>query len=312
MAYDQRPGQDGQLGRPASEARSLSPRWQDGQPADTRRLEPYGVQQGYGQATRPYPQSGDDGRWRRPPEWQYAQHRDEQGNAQRGYSAGQPQSHTPPPPRPLPQPGQRGSGPPPPPPPPGNPQEPPYQAPRQPPDQEPYRPSRQSPHQGPYPAPYRGRRRGEPWPARHKVLTGLLGLIALIIVIVAANSGGSPAPTGSSTTAGLTTPTAAASATAAETPSQHPTHAAVVHTAPPVTSQITPTASHAPTTRTSAPVAPPPSSATSAGCHPLTSGGKCYAPGEYCPSSDHGATGVAGNGEAITCENNKGWRWEPS
>jgi hypothetical protein len=48
------------------------------------------------------------------------------------------------------------------------------------------------------------------------------------------------------------------------------------------------------------------------GCYPLTNGGNCYEPGEYCRDSDHGVSGVAGDGEAITCLDNDGWRWEPS
>jgi hypothetical protein len=47
-------------------------------------------------------------------------------------------------------------------------------------------------------------------------------------------------------------------------------------------------------------------------CTPLSNEGTCYEAGEYCRDSDHGATGVAGNGETITCANNDGWRWEPS
>lgn len=47
-------------------------------------------------------------------------------------------------------------------------------------------------------------------------------------------------------------------------------------------------------------------------CYPLTNGGNCYEPGEYCRNSDHGASGVAGDGEAITCAYNNGWRWEPN
>jgi hypothetical protein len=46
-------------------------------------------------------------------------------------------------------------------------------------------------------------------------------------------------------------------------------------------------------------------------CHPLTDGGTCYEPGEFCRTSDHGVTGVAGDGKTIVCENNDGWRWEP-
>jgi hypothetical protein len=47
-------------------------------------------------------------------------------------------------------------------------------------------------------------------------------------------------------------------------------------------------------------------------CYPTTDSGNCYEPGEYCRNSDHGTSGVAGDGETITCEDNNGWRWEPS
>lgn len=55
---------------------------------------------------------------------------------------------------------------------------------------------------------------------------------------------------------------------------------------------------------TSSPAAP-------AGCHPLSDKGTCYEPGEFCRTADHGMSGVAGDGKAITCEDNDGWRWEP-
>jgi hypothetical protein len=48
------------------------------------------------------------------------------------------------------------------------------------------------------------------------------------------------------------------------------------------------------------------------GCHPLSDEGTCYEPGEFCRTSDHGVTGLAGDGETITCKNNDGWRWEPA
>jgi hypothetical protein len=62
------------------------------------------------------------------------------------------------------------------------------------------------------------------------------------------------------------------------------------------------------------PTAAPVTAASSApaGCHPLTDSGNCYKPGEYCRDDDHGMSGVAGNGEAIICEDNDGWRWEPA
>ncbi|HEX4213410.1 MAG TPA: hypothetical protein VIA06_08815 [Candidatus Dormibacteraeota bacterium] len=72
-----------------------------------------------------------------------------------------------------------------------------------------------------------------------------------------------------------------------------------------------------PPTPTPAPRPPPPAPVTTPtpappGCHPLSDEGTCYEPGEYCRDSDHGASGIAGDGEAITCEDNDGWRWEPS
>jgi hypothetical protein len=59
-------------------------------------------------------------------------------------------------------------------------------------------------------------------------------------------------------------------------------------------------------------VASSPAATTPAGCSPLSNEGTCYEPGEYCRNSDHGISGIAGDGEAITCEDNDGWRWEPS
>ena len=55
--------------------------------------------------------------------------------------------------------------------------------------------------------------------------------------------------------------------------------------------------------------APTPNSGSS--CYPLSDEGTCYEPGEYCRDDDHGMSGLAGDGESITCEDNDGWRWEP-
>ena len=70
-----------------------------------------------------------------------------------------------------------------------------------------------------------------------------------------------------------------------------------------------PATSEAAAPHTTAPTAAP---TTPSGCYPLTNGGNCYEPGEYCRDSDHGASGVAGDGEHIICEDNNGWRWEPA
>lgn len=53
-------------------------------------------------------------------------------------------------------------------------------------------------------------------------------------------------------------------------------------------------------------------SSTPSGCYPQTNKGNCYEPGEMCRKSDRGASGMAGDGESIVCEDNDGWRWEPS
>ena len=75
------------------------------------------------------------------------------------------------------------------------------------------------------------------------------------------------------------------------------------------TAQPVQTAAAAPTTAAPAPV--PPASSAPASCSPISDEGTCYEPGEYCRDDDHGTSGVAGDGKAITCEDNDGWRWEP-
>jgi hypothetical protein len=84
-----------------------------------------------------------------------------------------------------------------------------------------------------------------------------------------------------------------------------PRPAAVAVVKPPT--QPTATPSSAPASPPASP-APPPASA----CYPLSDEGTCYEPGEFCRDDDHGMTGLAGDGETITCEDNDGWRWEPS
>jgi hypothetical protein len=80
---------------------------------------------------------------------------------------------------------------------------------------------------------------------------------------------------------------------------------------PPAPAQPTRPAAPAQPTSAAAPPSPPASTAP-ASCYPLSDEGTCYEPGEYCRDSDHGTSGVAGDGEAITCEDNDGWRWEPA
>ncbi len=62
-----------------------------------------------------------------------------------------------------------------------------------------------------------------------------------------------------------------------------------------------------------APVPAPAPAPAPASCFPLTSGGNCYVPGEYCRIADRGTRGVAADGRSIICADVNGtWRWEAS
>jgi hypothetical protein len=55
----------------------------------------------------------------------------------------------------------------------------------------------------------------------------------------------------------------------------------------------------------------PPAGVGGGSCHPTTPSGNCYKRGEFCSEAEHGETGVAGDGETITCEPvGSYWRWE--
>jgi phosphatidylserine/phosphatidylglycerophosphate/cardiolipin synthase-like enzyme len=73
------------------------------------------------------------------------------------------------------------------------------------------------------------------------------------------------------------------------------------------------TGTSAPATTAPPTSAPPATSPAAAGCTPIDDEGGCYEPGEYCRDDDHGATGRAGDGQTITCEDKSGtWYWESS
>lgn len=107
----------------------------------------------------------------------------------------------------------------------------------------------------------------------------------------------SPAPTASKSV----TPTP--SATASKTPTPIPSPLPVV------TPKPTPKPAPVQAKSTPAPL-PAPTVAAPQSCTPLSNEGTCYKPGEYCRTSDHGVTGIAGDGASIICEYNNGWRWE--
>ena len=79
----------------------------------------------------------------------------------------------------------------------------------------------------------------------------------------------------------------------------------------PAPAQSVPAAAPAAAPATTPAAAPaPPAATTPAACSPVSNEGTCYEPGEYCRDSDHGMSGVAGDGKSIACEDNDGWRWE--
>jgi hypothetical protein len=145
------------------------------------------------------------------------------------------------------------------------------------------------------------------------ILLGGITVLALLIIGLAIG-GGKSTPTGNTSPAATTTasPVGSVAGVVAKTkptttkkkPKPKRTHTAV---AP---SQAVAPSTPAQTTPAAAPE--PPATTAPASCYPLTNGGNCYESGEYCRNADHGASGVAGDGEAITCEYNNGWRWEPA
>jgi hypothetical protein len=133
-------------------------------------------------------------------------------------------------------------------------------------------------------------------------------VIFLLIIISIAVQAGKGRSTGNTSPAPAIVPTQTTASINSETDTATATETAVA------TSQAAaPSTQTAPSTPVqTTPAAAPTSAAAPTGCYPLSNEGTCYEPGEYCRNSDHGASGVAGDGEAITCEDNDGWRWEPS
>jgi hypothetical protein len=160
------------------------------------------------------------------------------------------------------------------------------------------------------------------WSVRRRgVITAVVGIVVIIAlatpspapttttVLSPTAAGGAPV---SSTAPASSQPAAAPSSTAPSpvvTKSRTP-----VPSAPPKTTAASPAyVPPAPVHTTQAPQAPRPVQTTTQAqenCHPLTDGGKCYEPGEYCRKDDRGKSGVDGKGDPIVCEDNDGWRWE--
>ena len=164
---------------------------------------------------------------------------------------------------------------------------------------------------------------GKPQTQRGKLLSvsGVsIGLLILVIIGSVAGGGSStPTPIQPSPVASVgpvmaqASPTSSVTHKAATSKSPVPvkSSAAASSSSPaPVHTQAPATTAPPPAAPTTAPAAPPTTAPAAPACSPLTSGGHCYEPGEFCAAKDHGVTGIAGDGKSITCEDVNGWRWE--
>lgn len=145
-------------------------------------------------------------------------------------------------------------------------------------------------------------------------LVGYLGVsVAVLVLTVGCDAtSGTTTPAGSASSGSANTDTVdsalPAPGPASASPSAPPASPVAVRTTHAAPTQVyTPAAAPVPKTQ-----APQPVQVTvqAQSCYPLTSGGNCYSPGEYCRADDHGTSGIDAKGDAIVCEDNNGWRWE--
>jgi hypothetical protein len=174
--------------------------------------------------------------------------------------------------------------------------QPPWQSSEQPPPQQPRPPARRQVQYHP---------RSGAGGSRRKVAAIVGGGFVLLLIIIGIALSGNGTPTGNTSPAAPIASPQTTSAIKAAIATQPTTAAATSQAA-------TPSTPAAPSSASQTTPAAAPASSAAAGCHPLSSSGNCYSTGERCPAADHGLSGVAANGEAVTCENNDGWHWEPS
>lgn len=145
----------------------------------------------------------------------------------------------------------------------------------------------------------------QPWSRRKRgliVAASLVGGLFVLLLVIGALAG-PPTPSPASHH-GPVVPVVAGSSPASTPSPAAETSSPAPSPSPVVTTQPAP----ATTTTTAAPPPPPPAS-----CYPLTSTGRCYEPGEYCPTADAGMTGLAGDGETIVCILESGrYHWHPT
>jgi hypothetical protein len=136
---------------------------------------------------------------------------------------------------------------------------------------------------------------------------GILVVIALIVLLIIGISDCGSNTTPSADTSSVPSASAGAPSASAGLPSasaEAPSSSAADAPSSVLGNSPTVATSSPPPPQTTAPAAP-------AHCYPISNEGTCYEPGEFCRKVDHGASGLAGDGKRIVCEDNDGWRWEP-
>jgi Ni/Co efflux regulator RcnB len=146
--------------------------------------------------------------------------------------------------------------------------------------------------------------------SRRRALS-LVTVVLALAAVVAVTNGCAASASSTSTASHASRTHRRAKHKATKTRSRHGHHRSATADRTTTTVRLT-TTTHVTTTQRVTTPAIATTSTAAAGCSPMTDSGNCYEPGEYCRDDDHGASGVAGDGEAITCEDNDGWRWEPS
>jgi hypothetical protein len=141
------------------------------------------------------------------------------------------------------------------------------------------------------------------------VLAGILGPKKDAPVVTVSQVGGQQstvrAAVSASSVAVVTTTNVVAAPLTSVAPLVAATTTQAVVTPPSAVAQTTAAKPPAPVTSAQPPAVP-------AGCYPLSSAGNCYKAGQLCANAQHGQSGIASNGSAISCVDNNGWRWEPA
>jgi hypothetical protein len=147
-------------------------------------------------------------------------------------------------------------------------------------------------------------------------ILGVLGVVALVVVAMTLGTSGGPWDSSTPSQGSGQPASGSASSSGSTSTPESGTLATTATTGPPTTQAASPpttttTTAALGTTTTTLPTTTTTTGSANAYCFPLSGGGSCYEPGDPCSDLESGASGLAGDGERIVCENNGGWLWEP-